>query len=207
MKQLFVALFALIILSSCGELNSLKRDCRDKGGRWVFAPGTIDVDFCVDIPEPEPELEVIILQPGQSITLDNTGYAEFIIKGLGNFPVREFFLFNIAGSIAGDRTQSVHWLTYAGAGHFRIVEQAYNPVEETHHKHDFTFDPSQIYRMELTWSLNHLLLEMFVDGDIVATIDARFKHSFQSIDEVILGNGVFPGYPGLPQPLEVMINE
>lgn len=222
MKNFFLSpFFFALLLTSCAtfltELDRAQAECEAKGGLWIIAADLVEKGFCTDLPPapkppspvepPEPEPSTIFLAAGQEIVLENDGHAEFAIKGLGNFPVREFFLFDIAGDIAGGRTQSIHWLTYRYAGHFRIVEQAYKPTEETHHPHNFAFDPNQTYRMGLTWTLDRLLFEMFVDNRMVARVDARFKLPFTSINSVRLGNGVFPGYPGVPRLLEVVIRE
>ena len=215
MKHVLIALFGLILLTSCGEINSLKQECKDKGGRWVFAPGTINSDFCVDIPEPvsyecEPEHEGYATSKeycteAPQINLSdewhginaNSGRMTFTVTGIGgvDLPSAKILWLVEGKDGAGGKVNFHFFLKMFFArlfSHHFPADGTRSGVFAGDQYQDYK--PGNIYRFDITWTGKNVMCIITENNQHFQTHELNMKSAMTSLIHVAVGKHAYSSH-------------
>jgi len=213
---LLTALMMTTLLASCSGGGQLvvehiaqKTDCEAQGRDWK-CPTAVTCE-CVERPTvtPEPTVEpvvtpapvILVWEPLGITNVDPAlGKTSFTLRGIdpNHMPEREWFLLNVKGRLSTGWMQ-VHPIAWRGGNRFPLTSQRFDPTRsETTVDHNIFWRAGSEYRFELSWSKTEVTLDIFQDGNRITHQNMVLPEPFISIDEIVIGNGIFPGYPSLP---------
>lgn len=197
------------IVAAAAKIAREKVECENKGMRWdvdkgcveekvkpVTPPASTPVATSSSQTTPTPVNKWAPLKGGVAMRFDPAkGFARFSLRGIrrDKLPAKEWFPFNVKGRHATGM-QQCHLLMDHRISDMRLVCQQFAPFRERQTGHEWVFDPSQEYRFVVVWDVS-VQVEIFDGLSRVAVMTLKPPSPFASIDEVVVGNGVFPGYP------------